>query len=166
MLDAMRWFVFMAATALLAGCQEPVSTPTRPVPARTPVETVPAEASAPNQGVAVESVAGRLPRGFPIPLYVGTIVERGVRVESEPSLTFQVMFRTPSAGPVPIADFYTAELEKLGFRVQRELLGEPPRMVKLVAEKDRIDFSATISVIPPEGGSGGNLMFMPKPSKG
>lgn len=68
--------------------------------------------------VAWDARNGKLPEGFPLPVYAGATIVSGAKIEADDKDSFQVSLRTPDA-PEKVAGFYKQALEGDGFAVKQ-----------------------------------------------
>ena len=112
------------------------------------------------------SVGEKVPEGFPLPVFEGTIIEMGQRIELGTAEMFNLHFEVPDGDPVEVADFYQQALQEKGLEVKREThenVGfEGQKIVNLKVQDGTFLVVASIASRK-EGGAAGTLRWQGPP---
>jgi len=95
-----------------------------------------------NHGASQTATPGKLPDGFPLPVYEGATVEGGIKVNDK---QFVATLHTKAA-PKLVTDYYAAVLAKRGFETQRTESNDGEHDASMLGgEKDRVQVMVNAS---------------------
>lgn len=173
----MRTLVLIGIASSLAACGTSGDTPSQTEAALGAVQeglSVAAQVAADaneeettiNLGDLEASMGEKVPEGFPLPVYEGTIVTLGQRVDLGASEMFTLYFEIPAADPVEVADFYDQALRDKGLEVERqtsENIGFAGQKIVNLKVQDGTFLVTSMIASDEEGGVGGTLSWRGPP---
>ena len=173
----MRTLVLVGITSLLAACGSSGDTASETQAALDGVQDgqsvaaqVAADANDEETTISLgdfeASMGEKVPEGFPLPVYEGTIVTMGQRVDLGASEMFTLYFEIPAADPVEVADFYDKALRDKGLEVERqasENIGFAGQKIVNLKVQDGTFLVTSMIASDEEGGIGGTLSWRGPP---
>ena len=169
----MRTSVLLCVGSLLAGCGGGGDTPSETSEALSLIKDTAStvakvatsgddEETTIKMGDIEASMGEKVPEGFPLPVYEGTVITLGQRIDLGEKELFNLYFDVPGGGAVEVADFYEKALQGKGLEVNRTTIENikfaGQKIVKLKVDDGTFLVVATIGS-EEEGGSAGTLRW-------